>query len=334
MSELKNASLATDMSQPENTKMFVGGLSWETTLETFTDYFKTYGEITDSVIMKDGSGKPRGFGFVTFKKACSVGSVLGKKEHKIDGKHVDPKIAEKRGTPSSLNQSQSPPNLFPQPTVQTRKIFVGGIPPGTTEDELKKHFVSYGNVVKVEIKLDKESNRPRGFGFLTLDDDKSVEKICKDHFFRINGKQVECKLAQDPPSGQDLTSPNLMSTYPPGYSSYTDPAYYYAYAYCYGSQTFPYGQYFPYSSSYGYNYSTGEYYGLNQDGSQRNFNSYFAQSAYPSTGSQQHSGYQGYYPIQGDMGQTTNGGGGFSRGKNGSSNNSQSRASNSSGGYY
>lgn len=334
MSDLKCAPLVSHMSQPETTKMFVGGLSWETSIETFTKYFKSYGEITDSVIMKDMAGKPRGFGFVTFKDPKSVGAVLDKDEHWIDGKQVDPKIAEKRGTTSSLNQNHV--TLAIPSIAQTKKVFVGGIAPGTTEQDLSRRFDSYGNVTKVEIKVDKESLRPRGFGFLTLDNDESVRQICKDQFFVINGKKVECKLAQDPGSNQDMsTSQNVMNTYP----CYTDPvaAYYYYYYSYYGQ---PYGQYYPYPP---YNYTGGEYC---QD--QRAPNSYFAQAACQGGGGQQQQQqqqsqqqqqqqqlmYYCYCPVQGEVGQQNNGGVSFSRQKNGGNNSSQSRGSNSSGNHY
>ena len=327
MSDLTDSALA--MSQPENTKMFVGGLSWETTIDTFTEYFRTYGEITDSVIMKDNTGKPRGFGFVTFKEHKSVNLVLAKQKHTIDDKQVDPKIAEKRGTPSTLNHNQvSLPVYTSQPVVHPRKIFVGGIAPGTTEQDLSKMFDSYGNVLKVEIKVDKESQRPRGFGFLTLDNEASVEQICKHQYFVINGKKVECKLAQDPGSSQDVSNQqNLMSSFP---YLYPDPAYFYYYYY--GGQSVPYGQYYP--MSYGYNYTTGEYNGFSQDATQRNLNAYFAQSVCSGAGGQQQMNYSGYYPIQADVGQQNNGGVSYTRQKNGGNNGSQSRGSNSSGNYY
>lgn len=49
-------------------KVFVGGVSWQTTEDGLKYYFIKFGEITDVALMKDrSSGKPRGFAFVTFK---------------------------------------------------------------------------------------------------------------------------------------------------------------------------------------------------------------------------------------------------------------------------
>ena len=53
-------------------------------------HFAKFGEVTDAVIMVDPvSGKPRGFGFVTFKDPSLVESVC-KEKHMLDNKAVRP----------------------------------------------------------------------------------------------------------------------------------------------------------------------------------------------------------------------------------------------------
>jgi RNA recognition motif-containing protein len=48
-------------------KLFVGGLSWNTTRETLRAAFEAYGEVADAVVVMDrDTGRSRGFGFVTF----------------------------------------------------------------------------------------------------------------------------------------------------------------------------------------------------------------------------------------------------------------------------
>lgn len=55
---------------------------------TFTKHFGKYGEITDSVIMKDRySGHPRGFGFITYADPSVVDKVI-EDTHVITGKQV------------------------------------------------------------------------------------------------------------------------------------------------------------------------------------------------------------------------------------------------------
>lgn len=51
-------------------KLFVGGLAWETTETTLRSAFEQFGDIEDCVVVMDrDSGRSRGFGFVTFKDA-------------------------------------------------------------------------------------------------------------------------------------------------------------------------------------------------------------------------------------------------------------------------
>jgi RNA-binding protein Musashi len=69
-------------------KLYIGGISWETTEEKLRDYFKSYGEVAETVIMKDrATGRARGFGFVIFADPSVADRVAGEK-HTIDGRTV------------------------------------------------------------------------------------------------------------------------------------------------------------------------------------------------------------------------------------------------------
>jgi len=56
------------------------------------------------------------------------------------------------------------------------KLFVGGIPYRTSEEELQQHFSQAGEVVSVFIPMDREMNRPRGFAFVEMADDAAADK--------------------------------------------------------------------------------------------------------------------------------------------------------------
>ncbi|KAL2095363.1 hypothetical protein ACEWY4_010082 [Coilia grayii] len=80
-------------------KMFIGGLSWQTSPDSLRDYFSKFGEIRECMVMRDPTTKrSRGFGFVTFADAASVDKVLAQTHHELDSKTIDPKVAFPRRT--------------------------------------------------------------------------------------------------------------------------------------------------------------------------------------------------------------------------------------------
>jgi cold-inducible RNA-binding protein len=50
----------------------------------------------------------------------------------------------------------------------SNKLFVGNLSFNTTENELRDTFAAHGTVLEVNLMMDRESGRPRGFGFITM----------------------------------------------------------------------------------------------------------------------------------------------------------------------
>merc|ERR1712121_512448 len=82
----------------EMRKMFVGGLSKDTTDEEFKALFSTYGEVTDFIIIrKENSKSERLFGFITFAKCDDLEEALLARPHHYKDKELDVKRAVPRG---------------------------------------------------------------------------------------------------------------------------------------------------------------------------------------------------------------------------------------------
>lgn len=55
------------------TKVFVGGLAWETQKETMRKYFEQFGEILEAVVITDkNTGRSKGYGFVCFFSTFTI----------------------------------------------------------------------------------------------------------------------------------------------------------------------------------------------------------------------------------------------------------------------
>lgn len=164
----------------DDRKLFVGGLSWETTDKELRDHFHTYGEIESINVKTDpNTGRSRGFAFIVFSQADSIDKVLSAGDHVINNKKVDPKKAKARHG----------------------KIFVGGLVPDLSDDDIKSFFAQYGTIVEVEMPFDKTKNQRKGFCFITFESEQVVQELLKSPKQSINGKEVDVKKATPKPDG-------------------------------------------------------------------------------------------------------------------------------------
>lgn len=75
------------------------------------------------------------------------------------------------------------------------KLYVGNLPFQATEQEVKEYFSKYGNVISVSLITDKETKRPRGFGFVEMDDiNKAVSEANGVDF---NGRKLIVNQARE-----------------------------------------------------------------------------------------------------------------------------------------
>ncbi|XP_072051105.1 uncharacterized protein [Amphiura filiformis] len=177
-------------------KIFVGGVSQNTTEDDFRNHFNKYGEVIDCVLMKETTtGRPRGFGFVTYKDPSCVDIVLSEKPMILNDKVIDPKKCTPRGPGAPKSGGPGGPRGPGGPKSTAKKVFIGGVGQAT-EDEIKLALSTHGEVVQVQLMMDKTTNKCRGFGFVTFESEEVVNKLCFQRYVQISGKMVECKRAE------------------------------------------------------------------------------------------------------------------------------------------
>jgi len=171
--------------EEQSRKLFIGGLSIETTDEDLQNHFSKWGNVTDFIVIKDSNTqKSKGFGFVTYETEEEADACMAERPHHLASKQVDVKRAVSR-------EESSRPGAH----VQVKKIFIGGVKEAVDEQALRSYFEQFGTINELEIPMDKETNKSRGFGFITFEDFDTVDKLVAKRHHQIAGRKCEVKKA-------------------------------------------------------------------------------------------------------------------------------------------
>uniref|UniRef100_A0ABI7ZFK1 RRM domain-containing protein n=1 Tax=Felis catus TaxID=9685 RepID=A0ABI7ZFK1_FELCA len=153
-------SLNQEMKLEQPRKLFIGGLSFETTDESLRGHREQRGMLTDCVVMRGPNTKDvRGFGLVTFATVEGVDAAVNAGPHEVDGKD----------------------SRRPGAHLTVKKICVGGLKEDTEEYHLRDYFEQYGKMERL--------------CFVTFDDHDSVDKIVIQKYHALSGHNCEARRA-------------------------------------------------------------------------------------------------------------------------------------------
>jgi RNA recognition motif-containing protein len=81
-------------------KLFVGGLSWDTTDESLRGAFSRFGQVVEAKVISDrDTGRSRGFGFVTLADAQEASRAVSEMDGtELDGRQIKVDEAQERGS--------------------------------------------------------------------------------------------------------------------------------------------------------------------------------------------------------------------------------------------
>ena len=71
--------------------------------------------------------------------------------------------------------------------MSNNKLFVGNLSFNTTENDLQDAFAAFGTVTEANLMMDRMTNRPRGFGFVTMSTPEEAQKAIA----ALNGKELD-----------------------------------------------------------------------------------------------------------------------------------------------
>lgn len=82
------------------------------------------------------------------------------------------------------------------------KLFIGNLSYDATSQDLEEAFGKFGKVVRVQIVQDRDTGRPRGFGFVEMESADDADKAMKAlDGAEIQGRQIAVKPATEKREG-------------------------------------------------------------------------------------------------------------------------------------
>lgn len=77
------------------------------------------------------------------------------------------------------------------------KIYVGNLPFSATESEVRELFAQHGTVESVSLITDRDTGRPRGFGFVEMSQSEAQGAIQALNGFQMSGRALRVNEAQE-----------------------------------------------------------------------------------------------------------------------------------------
>ncbi|NDV28239.1 RNA-binding protein [Desulfovibrio sp. JC010] len=84
----------------------------------------------------------------------------------------------------------------------SKNIYVGNLPWSSSEEDVRAAFEEFGEVISVKLINDRETGRPRGFGFVEMEDNgaiKAIESLDGTDFGGRNLKVNEARPREERP---------------------------------------------------------------------------------------------------------------------------------------
>ena len=78
-----------------------------------------------------------------------------------------------------------------------KSIYVGNLPFSATEDEIRNLFAQHGTVNSVKLVTDRETGRPRGFGFVEMEGDQALAAIEAINGMELGGRSLRVNEARE-----------------------------------------------------------------------------------------------------------------------------------------
>ncbi|KAH6800228.1 protein 5 [Perilla frutescens var. hirtella] len=172
---------------PKFTNVYVKNLSESATDETLMKMFEKFGTITSAIVMKDGNGKSRCFGFVNFECPDAAAAAV----ENLNGSTLDDKVlyvgrAEKKSEREAELKSQFEQERNSRfEKLKGANLYLKNLDDTINEEKLKEIFAEYGSITSCKLMRD-PNGMSKGSGFVAFSSSEEATKALNE----MNGKMI------------------------------------------------------------------------------------------------------------------------------------------------
>ncbi|PSS19744.1 Polyadenylate-binding protein like [Actinidia chinensis var. chinensis] len=187
---LRKQERDTAMNKTKFNNVYVKNLSESTSEEDLNKIFGEYGILTSVVVMRDGDGKSKCFGFVNFENTDAAANAV----EALNGKKIDDKEwyvgkAQKKSERELELKSRFEQNAKEVvDKFQGLNLYVKNLDDGIDDDKLRELFSEFGTITSCKVMRD-PSGISRGSGFVAFTTAEEASRALAE----MNGKMIGSK---------------------------------------------------------------------------------------------------------------------------------------------
>ncbi|KAK2959366.1 putative Nuclear localization sequence-binding protein [Blattamonas nauphoetae] len=191
--------------------VFIGNLSYSSTVESLVQAFSSYGCTTARIITDRQTGRSKGFGYLEFETQDGANKAVEEMNNaSVDGRNVRLDVSNGRparspgfDTPRERTPYQNRNAQSQQDSGEAKTLFIGNLSFQTNEDSIYGAFQSY-NPTSCRVAMDRESGRSKGFGYVDFESHEQAEKAKNEMTdFELDGRniRIDYSLPRQPREG-------------------------------------------------------------------------------------------------------------------------------------
>ncbi|XP_074580752.1 polyadenylate-binding protein 2-like [Curcuma longa] len=170
--------------------VFVKNLSESVTEDTLQEIFGEYGKITSCIVMREGDGKSKCFGFVNFENPEAAAKAV----QELNGKKFDDKewyvgkAQKKSEREHELKERFAQSKHKGTETFQGVNLYIKNLDDSIGDDSLRELFAGFGTITSCKVMCD-NYGKSKGFGFVAFQSQEDASRALSE----MNGKMVSSK---------------------------------------------------------------------------------------------------------------------------------------------